>query len=163
MSEAIVLLDRSTPYLVLVEVLYTLGQSEIAKYHLMSLPGTEPKAPAPGAPPAPAPPLDAGGSPLKLSVWITGQGIGLHTSAGNVATGCGGTGPGLALPSKAGYDFAGLAACAERLKGALNETSVTLSADPGIASGDVLDAMDALRERGGRSLFPDVSFGIARP
>jgi biopolymer transport protein ExbD len=34
-SEAIVIADRTTPYRLLVEVLYTLGQSEYGKYHLM--------------------------------------------------------------------------------------------------------------------------------
>jgi len=34
-SEAIIIADRSTPYRLLIEVLYTLGQSEFGKYHLM--------------------------------------------------------------------------------------------------------------------------------
>ncbi len=38
-SEAIVIADTTTPYRLLVEVLFTLGQSEYAKYHLMVLSG----------------------------------------------------------------------------------------------------------------------------
>ncbi len=34
-SEAIIIADKSTPYRLLLEVLYTLGQSEFGKYHLM--------------------------------------------------------------------------------------------------------------------------------
>ncbi|MBM4357876.1 MAG: biopolymer transporter ExbD [Deltaproteobacteria bacterium] len=34
-SEAIILADASTPYRLLIEVLYTLGQSEFGKYHLL--------------------------------------------------------------------------------------------------------------------------------
>jgi biopolymer transport protein ExbD len=34
-SEAIVIADRTTPYRLLLEVLFTLGQSEFGKYHLM--------------------------------------------------------------------------------------------------------------------------------
>ncbi len=34
-SEAIVIADATTPYRLLIEVLYTLGQSEFGKYHLM--------------------------------------------------------------------------------------------------------------------------------
>jgi biopolymer transport protein ExbD len=34
-SEAIVIADKTTPYRLLVEVLYTLGQSEYGRYHLM--------------------------------------------------------------------------------------------------------------------------------
>jgi biopolymer transport protein ExbD len=38
-SEAIVVADNTTPYRLLIEVLYTLGQSEYSKYHLMVLSG----------------------------------------------------------------------------------------------------------------------------
>ena len=34
-SEAIIIADSQTPYRLLIEVLYTLGQSEFGKYHLM--------------------------------------------------------------------------------------------------------------------------------
>ena len=36
-SEAIVIVDETTPYRLLIEVLYTLGQSSFGKYHLMVL------------------------------------------------------------------------------------------------------------------------------
>jgi biopolymer transport protein ExbD len=38
-SEAIVVADGTTPYRLLIEVLFTLGQSEFGKYHLMVLSG----------------------------------------------------------------------------------------------------------------------------
>ncbi|MRG91642.1 ExbD/TolR family protein [Polyangium spumosum] len=38
-SEARIVADRTTPYRTLIEVLYTLGQSEFGKYHLMALSG----------------------------------------------------------------------------------------------------------------------------
>jgi hypothetical protein len=38
-SEAIVIADANTPFRLLVEVLFTLGQSEFAKFHLMVLQG----------------------------------------------------------------------------------------------------------------------------
>jgi biopolymer transport protein ExbD len=38
-SEAIVVADKSTPYRVLIEVLFTLGASEFGKYHLMVVAG----------------------------------------------------------------------------------------------------------------------------
>jgi biopolymer transport protein ExbD len=38
-SEAIIVADGQTPYRLLVEVLYTLGQSEFGKYHIMVLSG----------------------------------------------------------------------------------------------------------------------------
>lgn len=39
MSEAIVVVDKTTPYRLLIEVLFTLGQSEFGKYHLMVMSG----------------------------------------------------------------------------------------------------------------------------
>ena len=36
-SEAIIIADKDTPYRLLVEVLFTLGQTEFAKFHLMVL------------------------------------------------------------------------------------------------------------------------------
>lgn len=38
-SEAIIVADATTPYRLLIEVLYTLGQSEFGKYHLMVISG----------------------------------------------------------------------------------------------------------------------------
>jgi biopolymer transport protein ExbD len=38
-SEARIVVDKTTPYRLLIEVLYTLGQSEFGKYHLMALSG----------------------------------------------------------------------------------------------------------------------------
>lgn len=40
-SEAIIVADATTPYRLLIEVLYTLGQSEYSKYHLMVLSGNK--------------------------------------------------------------------------------------------------------------------------
>jgi biopolymer transport protein ExbD len=40
-SEAIVIADNTTPYRLLIEVLFTLGQSEFGKYHLMVLSGAK--------------------------------------------------------------------------------------------------------------------------
>ena len=42
-SEAIVVADSTTPYRLLIEVLFTLGQSEYGKYHLMVLSGSSKK------------------------------------------------------------------------------------------------------------------------
>jgi biopolymer transport protein ExbD len=47
-SEAIIIADSNTPYRLLTEVLFTLGQSEFAKFHLMVLQsGTKPGAKSP--------------------------------------------------------------------------------------------------------------------
>ena len=41
-SEATIIVDKDTPYRFVAEVLYTLGQSEFAKYHLMVMQGAAP-------------------------------------------------------------------------------------------------------------------------
>ncbi len=38
-SEAVIIADETTPYRLLIEVLYTLGQSEFGRYHLMVMQG----------------------------------------------------------------------------------------------------------------------------
>jgi biopolymer transport protein ExbD len=38
-SEAILVIDETTPYKLLIQVLYTLGESEYGRYHLMALSG----------------------------------------------------------------------------------------------------------------------------
>ena len=45
-SEAIIVADTTTPYRLLLEVLFTLGQSEFGKYHLMVISGQKKKAAA---------------------------------------------------------------------------------------------------------------------
>ncbi len=42
-SEAIIVADMTTPYRLLIEVLFTLGQSEFGKYHLMVISGKKKK------------------------------------------------------------------------------------------------------------------------
>jgi biopolymer transport protein ExbD len=104
---------------------------------------------------------------LNLSAFITGQGISLKTSGGNIATGCEGVGGGITVPmANSVYDFPSLTACAKRLKNARpefkEETQVTITANPGIDFQTIISTMDALRRDGEEELFPDVHFGVAR-
>lgn len=105
---------------------------------------------------------------LNLSVLITSEGHAIKTSSGNVAPGCQGAGPGLAIPRRNGkYDFSGLNDCTTRLKGVATafeeETQVFLSANPGIDYQTLVSTIDAVRStREGKPLFPDVNFQVAR-
>lgn len=180
--EAIVIADAQTPYRVLMEVLYTLGQAEYGKYHLMVMKRA-------GDTPAPTTPsvVEVGELPplarvrplpaeidksLDLAVQILDSGYALKTAAGDVATGCTGIGDGTTVPLRKGaYDADGLARCAQRIKRLTpNETQVSLSADAAIPYGLVITTIDALRgakEAGMahepvRQLFPDVNFALIR-
>jgi biopolymer transport protein ExbD len=104
---------------------------------------------------------------LNLSAFITGQGISLKTSGGNIAPGCENVGSGITVPMVHNvYDFPTLTACAKRLKNARpefqEETQVTITANPGVEFQTIISAMDALRRDGEEELFPDVHFGVAR-
>jgi biopolymer transport protein TolR len=105
---------------------------------------------------------------LGLTVLVVPDGFSLKARGGNVAPGCNDTGPGVAIPQKnSDYDYDGLKACAQKLKGAAvefeTEMGVTISANPSIPYQVVIGTMDAVRNNDkGDPMFPEVSFGIAR-
>ncbi|HVJ92103.1 MAG TPA: biopolymer transporter ExbD [Labilithrix sp.] len=105
---------------------------------------------------------------LGLTVLVVPDGFSLKARGGNVAPGCSDTGPGIAIPKKDGtYDYAGLKACAAKLKAAApefkDEMGVTISANPPIPYQVVISAMDAVRKNeAGEEMFPEVTFGVAR-
>ncbi len=158
------LVDRDVPYRLLVEVLFTLGQNEWVVFHLgamhagkvVGLKDTKPPRAA-GRAPAPSP-------DLGLTVLVVPDGFSVKARGGNVAPGCQDTGPGIAIPkTAAGYDYAGLRACAAKLKAVApefaSETEVVISANPEMAYGAVVTTMETLEKD---DLFPDVMFGVAR-
>jgi biopolymer transport protein ExbD len=110
---------------------------------------------------------DISSKALSLSAFVTGQGVSLKTSSGNIATGCQNVGAGVTVP-KAGerHDLAAITSCAKQLKNAKpefkEETQVTLTANPDVDYQTVIDVMDALRQDADEELFPDVHFGVAR-
>lgn len=179
--DAIVIADPQTPYRVLVEVLYTLGQVAFSKYHLMVMKptgddvGSSPPLKKVGelpnlarVVPFPARAADS----LDLTVIISSGGYALKTSAGGVAPGCRGLGGGISIPRSAGlYDADGLARCAQRLKRiAPDETQVTIVAENAIPYWLVVETVDVLRgarrpsqaHEPIRQLFPDAHFAPAR-
>ncbi|HEY6080220.1 MAG TPA: biopolymer transporter ExbD [Polyangiaceae bacterium] len=105
---------------------------------------------------------------LNLSVFIVSDGFSLKASGGNIAPGCNDAGAGIAVPKQSGnYDFAGLTACASRLKGSsadfADETQATITANPGVEFQTVVAVMDALRTTPtGDNLFENIQFGVPR-
>lgn len=160
--------DASVPYRLLIEVLFTAGQSEIGTFHLLVQ-----TAAGPGAITTHAPRVGGSwGQPatpaLNLSVIVVRDGMAVKTSGGNIAPGCAAVGPGLAFPrGPAGLDLAGLQACATAARQSDprfdGDHQATLTANPDIAVGEVVAVMDALRtEPSGRALFPEIAFGVPR-
>ncbi len=115
------------------------------------------------------PPALAGSLPydrpkrLALTAVITGEGVALKTSGGNVASGCNGMGAGIAvLKIAGGHDLAELGRCARLLKhGAPLDRQVTVTANPDVDYQTVVAVIDALRADREGELFPEVLFGVA--
>lgn len=105
---------------------------------------------------------------LNLTVLIVGQGFSLKAEGGNVGTGCEGRAPGLSIPSRGeDYDYAGLQACAEKLKALAPEYATErvafLAGNPEVPYAVLIRAMDALRNSAtGAELFPEIQFKVGR-
>jgi len=96
---------------------------------------------------------------LDLTVLVVENGFSVKARGGNVAPGCDGVGPGLAV---SGRDFAALRACVGKID-RLGEHTVTISANPNIPYDVIISTTDALRTSvDGEPLFTDVLFAVAR-
>jgi len=160
------LVDAAVPYRLLVEILFTLGQNEWTVFHIGAMHAGKVVGLRDSKPPRAAGPRSSvprGG--LGLTVLMVPDGLAIKARGGNVAPGCQDTGPGLAIPktTAGAYDYAGLRACAAKLKALspefADETELVISANPDIAFGVIVTAIDTLEEG---DLFTNVMFGIAR-
>lgn len=152
--------DDTTPYRLVIEVLFTLGQCGFERWdlrrsgHAEVVPITPPRVLGAHvvAPPS-----------IALTVFLLDGGVSMKTSGGNVAPGCNDVGPGLAIPTRDGaQDPAALGACARKLKTLFpNEQAVTFTASPGLPFGGAWAVIDAIRGAKGE-LFPDVMLGVSR-
>jgi biopolymer transport protein TolR len=105
---------------------------------------------------------------LNLTVLIVNDGFSLKAAGGNIAPGCQGPGPGIAIPLREGqYDYDQLTACASRLKHASSdfqdENQVYITANPSTDYQTVINVIDALRSTlEGDVLFDNVNFKVPR-
>jgi biopolymer transport protein TolR len=105
---------------------------------------------------------------LNLTVLIVNDGFSIKASGGNIAPGCQGPGPGIAIPKNAGkYDYQALNTCVERLKKASpdfqNENQAYITANPGTEYEIVIGVIDAMRATPkGEPLFNNVNFKVHR-
>src|SRR6478735_3663590 len=96
---------------------------------------------------------------LNFTVMVVNDGFSLKAAAGSVATGCNGIGSGVSIPKKGGqYDFAGLTACATKLKRSNpawdDEDQFYLAANPGTEYQILIQVIDAVRHApDGKPLF----------
>lgn len=105
---------------------------------------------------------------LNLTVLIVNEGFSIKASGGNVAPGCEGAGPGIAVPKKGGeYDYATLTDCATKLKGSSDkfkeENQVFITANPGTEYQILIAVIDAVRRSSkGDILFDMVNFKVSK-
>jgi hypothetical protein len=166
-----VLADASTPYRILLEVLYTAGQVGFARYEVAvraadgSLRWLTPRPP-PWRTRWRQDPREA--RALSLAVGVDDAGYWVRVRGRHIAPGCAALGPGSTVPKVAeAYDDRGLTACARKLKAlspwANEDTDVVLSASPAIDIKTIASTMDALRGTADTGpLFPDVDFAGIR-
>jgi biopolymer transport protein TolR len=97
---------------------------------------------------------------LNLNVTVTDSGIIVTGSGGKLAPGCEEVSSGrvMTVPKKGNdYDWAALSDCAVKIKaGYPNERDVIVGADPTIHYEYIVAAMDALRSKDKKELFPKV-------
>jgi hypothetical protein len=167
----VVIADRKTPYRILVEVLFTAGQSELSSSYLAVRSGGAVRTIK----------LSGGsgiqhvamfgrkkwrlfGSGLmdgpaygKLSVRLYTDGISVALDGKELGKGCDGAGVGPAIPRihDAPYDFAALHACAKKAHDSVKEpdSDVSLGGAGDISLGDFLAAADAVHGDSNEPLY----------
>jgi hypothetical protein len=99
---------------------------------------------------------------------VVNQGFSIKAQGGNVAPGCAGAGPGIAIPKTADqYDFAQLQECVSKLKRSApefeEETQAFIAGNPDTDYQTVISVIDAIRsDSQGAPLFPDVNFKVGK-
>jgi biopolymer transport protein ExbD len=105
---------------------------------------------------------------LNLTILVVNEGFSIKAAGGNVAPGCEGAGPGIAIPKNAGkYDYQTLNECAAKLKRSnpkfQEENQVFITANPGTEYQIIIGVIDAVRRsRSGDILFDNVNFKVSR-
>jgi len=152
-----IIADAAVPYRLLMEVLFTCAQSDLDTFHLVVSRAQQTAEIVVRAPHAD--PKTLALPPLTL--LIVGEGVSVKGTGANVAPGCQGTGPGIAVPHANGkVDQPTLRACLRAI-GATAPTPIQASmvaANPPTPFSEIVAVLDALRASG----VTDVSLGLAR-
>jgi hypothetical protein len=158
-------LAPETPYRTMVEVLFTANEAGADKLDLLVRTAGSSK-PLVLDTVAPKPWQGQGGA----AIFLVNDGISIKFPGGNVAPGCNGVGPGLAIPKRDGYDLPAFVTCFRRLNTASAPPvdHAVVVANPGVPALQILQAANAVRcgepSCEGRQLgFPfvgSVTFGV---
>lgn len=104
---------------------------------------------------------------LNLTVFIVNDGFAVKGKGGSVAPGCESLGEGMTVPKAGGrYDFAGLTACAAKLKNSSEkfreETQAFITGNPDVDYQTIVSTMDALQGPGAEPLFEEFNFKLVK-
>lgn len=144
--EAILYVDRSTPYRAFTEVLYTLGQSDVVQWHVVVVRDEQRAAKR-----FEAPSVDNVGGPALA------QGIRVAVGTKNIVL-RGADGPCVAVKRDEGYDFPRLKSCATAAakKDGGENSWAYVGADPGIDFQTIIRVVDAVFDS-----YPSVAFTVS--
>jgi biopolymer transport protein TolR len=102
------------------------------------------------------------------TIFVVGEGFAIKTADGNIASGCEGTGSGIAIPRRGeALDYAGLSSCLLKLKHASEELAALdqafITANPGVDYQTIVSTTDAVRRGpGGEPLFSEINLRVPR-
>jgi biopolymer transport protein TolR len=105
-------------------------------------------------------------TPLNLNVTVTDAGVLVSGSGGKLSPGCVNLDPpgsrSVTVARKgANYDWTALTECVVKIKSQFaDEDTVTVSADPQVQYEHLVAAMDAVRNKGDKELFPNVMVSV---
>jgi hypothetical protein len=155
-SRAIMHVDRRIGYRVLIEVLFTLGQSKVSRWAFVTADGRALELTAPKLPD-----LTGGAkTPLSFTVLVVSGGFIVKARGGNLAADCTTVAPGITISS---HDFSALRKCAETARGDAPDRNSMMTANPDTPFQTVVSTWDALRRRDdGTPLLPDISLSVLR-
>ena len=159
-----VIVDERTPYRVLLEMLYTAGQSNVAEFLICEQEcGARSFAFVAPKPGSPSHGLEHG---LHLTAAVAAAGIAVKSMGGNMAPGCLQIGSGVAIPRLGtSLDLASFSACISTLKSSdpafATEDTATLVASADTPLRDVMSVALALQGPS-KGLFPKLILGVPK-
>ncbi len=157
--DAVLAVDPETPYRVLTEVLFTLGQAHVSGFHFLATYGTRP-ALALGSVDVYPPARGSDGFPVgqsstPIEVRLLPQSMVVRGGGTNAPAGCDQT---ASADGETQYDYVALTRCGAAMKKADGLTGdLVLVASQEVAFHVIVSTMDALAPD-----YPKVTFGVMR-
>jgi len=155
--------DATTPYRVVLEVLFTAGFKGVSQIHMLVARGAAVAGISPFLPRNDGSRASMGEGDPSPTVIVAPEGFSVKKAGANLAPGCREAGPDVTVPNRGGtYDFAALSACLEIAKRSdPAEDLAIVSAGLSVPFSTIVLTLDAMRAAAsGAPLFPKVVFAM---